>query len=142
MSSNGEISYGVNDYVIDMDDELNEIPNNAEAGSTAYSIESGNTYIKNNMNEWSILNTNTGSSGGSVDLPDNILYSYEMNYDEFWENKNNKTLEDGLYEVTLNDAVAPMAQTSMVELPYDYNLEGTCNENLCWILDYAYENLL
>lgn len=142
MSSSGEISYGVNDYVIDTDDELNEIPNNAEAGSTAYSIESGTTFIKNNMNEWSILNTSNGSGGGTVDLPDNLLYSYNMEYDEFWENKNNGTLEDGLYEVTLNDAVTPIAQTSMVELPYDYNLEGTCNESLCWILDYAYGNLL
>lgn len=142
MSSNGEISYGVNDYVIDTDNELNEIPNNAAAGSTAYSIESGTTFIKDNMNEWSILNTSNGSGGGTVDLPDNLLYSYDMGYNEFWENKNNETLEDGLYKVTLNDTVTPIVQTSMVELPYEWALEGTYNDNLCWILDYAYANLL
>lgn len=138
MSSNGEISYGVNDYVIDTDNELNEIPSNAEGGSTAYSIESGTTFIKDNMNEWSILNTSNGSNSEIVELPDNILYSYEMDYDEFWDNYNNDNLMDGLYDTSINQAIIP------VVINYDTKLSPITVEEkeAVWILGYNSETLL
>lgn len=139
MSSGGEVSYGVNDYVIDTDDELNEIPNNAEAGSTAYSIESGTTFIKNNMNEWSVLNTSNGpGGGGAIELPDNILYSYEMTEEEFWDNYNNSNLVDGLYAVDINQAIVP------TNIAYNFELdsEAIVKDDYCWMLSYDDTSLL
>jgi hypothetical protein len=143
MSSGGKVTYGVNEYVIDKDNEVTKIPNTAAAGSTAYSIESEMTFIKDNGGNWVVKNAAGSNNGGnSIELPDNILYSYEMEYNEFWDKKNNNVLEDGLYKVTLNDAVAPVAETTIVELPSPGLLKGTCDEKLCWILDYSNNALL
>ena len=97
MSSGGKVTYGVNEYVIDKDNEVTKIPNTAAAGSTAYSIESETTFIKDNSGNWVVKNAAGSNNGGnSIELPDNILYSYEMEYNEFWDKKNNNVLEDDL----------------------------------------------
>jgi hypothetical protein len=141
MSSNGEISYGVNDYVIDTDDELNEIPNNAEGGSTAYSIESGTTFIKDNMNEWSVLNTSAGSGGGIIELPDNILYSYEMTEEEFWDGYSQGLLSDGLYGYDEEGLYYPI-NTTNIQLSPNININSINYNNFCWAISYNCEVLL
>lgn len=138
MSSNGEVQYGVNDYVIDFDSELDQIVR-AEAGSTAYSIESGTTFIKDNSKNWNVFTNNSGGgSGGGGDtpeLPDNILQTYEMSHEEFWDNYNTGNLGTGLYEVTIEDGLIATS------LPIDYKLnfggQGIItNDNYGWVLSY------
>ena len=97
IASNGEVNYGVNEYIIDNNNELNQIPQSAAAGSTAYSIEDGKTYIKNNKNQWIEYQLNNSSGGGIINLPDNIICSYDMTEEEFWNNYNNGLLNDGFY---------------------------------------------
>lgn len=141
MSSNGEISYGVNDYVIDTDDELNEIPSNAEGGSTAYSIESGTTFIKDNMNEWSILNTSASSGGGIIELPDNILYSYEMTEEEFWNGYSQGLLSDGLYGYDEEGLYYPV-NTVNIQLSPNVTMNSVNYDNFCWAISYNFDTLL
>lgn len=140
MSSNGEISYGVNDYVIDTDDELNEIPSNAEGGSTAYSIESGTTFIKDNMNEWSVLNTSAGSGGGISELPDNILYSYDLTEEEFWDGYSQGLLSDGLYGYTEEGFYHPLDNELQPNI-YPF-LDNVVYNDTCWAIGYNLNTLL
>lgn len=140
MSSNGEISYGVNDYVIDTDDELNAIPSNAEGGSTAYSIESGTTFIKDNMNEWSVLNTSAGSGGGISELPDNILYSYDLTEEEFWNNYSQGLLSDGLYGYTEEGFYHPLDNELQPNI-YPF-LDNVVYNDTCWAIGYNLNTLL
>ena len=134
MSSNGEVQYGVNDYVIDFDSELDQIVR-AEAGSTAYSIESGTTFIKDNSKNWNVFTNNSGGGGDTPELPDNILQTYEMSHEEFWDNYNTGNLGTGLYEVTIEDGLIATS------LPIDYQLnfggQGIItNDNYGWALSY------
>lgn len=144
MSSNGEVQYGVNDYVIDFDSELDQIVR-AEAGSTAYSIESGTTFIKDNSKNWNVFTNNSGGgSGGGGDtpeLPDNILQIYEMDYNEFWDNYNTGNLLDGLYDVQLDETFT--VNTNL--LPCDLgtpNLNKIVYNGYGWIFSYESNVLL
>ena len=109
-------TYGVNEYVVDTDQEINDIQN-AKVGSTAYSIESGNEYLKTQNGTWTIKGV--GAGGGSsdpIDLPDNLLYSYNMTEEEFWDNYSNGTLNDGLYAYESIEGLYSSVNTLSTEL--------------------------
>lgn len=57
----GKTAYGINNYVIDTDNELSQIPSYVKSGSTVYSIENGKTFIKNNQGEWIVWNNNNNN---------------------------------------------------------------------------------
>lgn len=121
ISSNGEIHYGVNEYIIDTNKELEKIPLSAAAGSTAYSIEDGKTYIKNNKNQWMEYQLNEVSGGGIINLPDNIIYSYDMTEEEFWDNYNNGLLNDGFYNYQVNEFDFQVNSSTVIDAMADYN---------------------
>ena len=145
-SANGEVAYGVNEYIIDTDTELANIPKSAEAGSTAYSVSSGSTFIKGNDGNWSVKNAGAssgdGDQGGStiIELPDNLLYSYEMSEEEFWNEYSNGTLIDSLYGYNEEGLYYPvntkeLQPTPIPELSLVYN-------NTCWAVSYTRDSLL
>lgn len=140
MSSNGEVQYGVNDYVIDFDSELDQIVR-AEAGSTAYSIESGTTFIKDNFNKWNVFTNNSGGGGVTPELPDNIIQTYEMELEEFWDNYNAGNLGTGLYEVVIEDGL--IATSLPIDYKLNYGGQGiVTNDNYGWVLSYEDLTLL
>lgn len=51
-SSNGEIVYGVNEYVLDTSEDLKNLPPHCAMGSSAIVISTGEVYMKNSSNEW------------------------------------------------------------------------------------------
>ena len=52
MSINGKPAYGVAEYVCDYTSDIEKLPTNCSAGSTAYIIEDGSYYIMNSLKEW------------------------------------------------------------------------------------------
>lgn len=58
----GKTAYGINNYAIDTDNELSQIPSYVKSGSTVYSIENGKTFIKNNQGEWIVWNNNNNNN--------------------------------------------------------------------------------
>ena len=64
VSQSGHISYGLKHYVCDLDSDINNLPITDIAGSEAYVIDSGKTYILSNSHEWTIKKI----SSSSVDI--------------------------------------------------------------------------
>lgn len=52
ISSNGETVYGVNEYVVDTDNDIKDLPAHCAMGSSAIVISTGDVYMKNSSNEW------------------------------------------------------------------------------------------
>lgn len=52
ISQSGHVSYGVKEYVCDTMADLNLLPIDGKAGSQAYVIEEGLTFILNHKGEW------------------------------------------------------------------------------------------
>lgn len=131
-------SYGVNEYVVDTTSELNQIKN-AGIGSIAYSIEDGNEYIKTNNGIWILKQTSSGgaSPSGPIDLPDNILYSYEMTEEEFWGNYSNGTLNDGLYDYNIATGLDIISKDFSDTCDFGNTTEPLLYNNTIWVYGYA-----
>jgi len=55
ISSNGQIRYNVDEYVIDTPDDLKNMPRQAAPGSTAICTSTGDVYMKNGTGKWVAL---------------------------------------------------------------------------------------
>lgn len=63
ISQSGHVSYGIKEYVCDTLADLNLLPVDGKAGSSAYIIEEGLTFILNHKGEWKEKkNFNKGAS--------------------------------------------------------------------------------
>ena len=63
ISNSGQIAHGIRNFVLDTQDDVENLPTGIPAGSKAYVIESGVSYILNSKGEWS--QDMSASSGGS-----------------------------------------------------------------------------
>ena len=54
-ASNGEVLYGVNEYVCDTPEDIVDLPLNCSMGSTALVISTGQIYMRNSEGEWILL---------------------------------------------------------------------------------------
>ncbi len=54
-STNGQISYNVDEYVIDTPDDLEKLPKRSAPGSAAICTSTGDVYIKNASGKWVVL---------------------------------------------------------------------------------------
>ena len=61
VSQSGHTSYGLKHYVCDLDSDINNLPITDIAGSEAYVIESGETYILSNAHEWKVKRSSSSS---------------------------------------------------------------------------------
>lgn len=52
ISTNGDIQYNVNEYVIDEPEDLNSLPKNCVMGSTALCLSNSSVYMKNSKGKW------------------------------------------------------------------------------------------
>lgn len=55
ISTNGQIQYNVNEYVIDTPDDLKKLPISCAMGSTAICTSTGDVYIKNGSGKWVVI---------------------------------------------------------------------------------------
>lgn len=67
ISTNGDIQYNINEYVVDEFNDLKKLPSNCKMGSIAYCIADGNYYVKNSKGEWKPKTSpSSGSSGNTT----------------------------------------------------------------------------
>lgn len=52
ISTNGQVQYHVDEYVIDTPDDIKKLPLNAAPGSAAICTSNGEVYMKNGSGEW------------------------------------------------------------------------------------------
>ena len=55
ISTNGQVQYNVDEYVIDTPDDLKKLPVRSAMGSVALCTSTGDVYIKNGSGEWVII---------------------------------------------------------------------------------------
>lgn len=63
ISTNGQIQYNVNEFIIDKPEDLKKLPNKSVMGSTAFCISNSMVYIKNSQGQWVSLDGNESDSG-------------------------------------------------------------------------------
>ena len=78
----GEILYGVKEYIIDSMDDVKDLPTNVRPGSIAMLVPSGVKYILNGKKEWVLLmqSSGGGSEGGNTEILEELLRQYDANY--------------------------------------------------------------
>lgn len=52
ISTNGQVQYNVNEYVVDSTDDLENLPKSAAMGSVALVTSTGEVYIKDGLSSW------------------------------------------------------------------------------------------
>ena len=55
ISTNGQIQYNVDEYVIDSPNDLEKLPKKSAQGSVALCTSTGDVYIKNSSGEWIVI---------------------------------------------------------------------------------------
>lgn len=55
ISTNGQIQYNVDEYVIDSPDDLKNLPKKSAQGSAAICTSTGDVYIKDGTGKWVII---------------------------------------------------------------------------------------
>lgn len=74
-SNSGRVSYGVKRLILDTATELADLDTkNLYTGSTAFIIESSETYMLNSKKEWKKVNLGTNSGGGGGGTGDETIY--------------------------------------------------------------------
>ena len=55
LSQNGEVQYGVNEFVIDSPEDLKKLPDKTAMGSSALCLSNSEVYMKNSSGEWQAI---------------------------------------------------------------------------------------
>ena len=74
LSQSGKVTYGIQEFVIDTDDDVENLPIDIPMGSMALSIDSGKVFILNSQDEWK----NIGSVGSSS--TENIPFAHSRKF--------------------------------------------------------------
>lgn len=64
ISTNGQIQYNVDEFVIDTPEERKSLPRKSVMGSIALCLSTSDVYIKNGKGEWVLLGDSSGGGGG------------------------------------------------------------------------------
>lgn len=98
LKQNGEVPYGINEYVVDTKAEMFRISKNVSMGSSVFVVEENKTYILNGKKEW-VEKLSANISMPSEDYLKNIPIIDNGNY------FNATNVEDALQEIgaTLKD---------------------------------------
>lgn len=62
----GETLYGIKEFVLDTKEDLQNLPTNIKAGSSALIISTGAVYMLNGSKEWVEIGAVAANEGGSV----------------------------------------------------------------------------
>ena len=69
ISNSGHVAHGIKEFVLDTQNDLENLPVDIQAGSTAKVIETGISYILNSQGEWSQDMSASGSGSGAPGAP-------------------------------------------------------------------------
>ena len=69
ISNSGHVAHGIKEFVLDTQDDLENLPVDIQAGSKAYIIETGISYILNSQGEWSQDMSASGNGSGAPGAP-------------------------------------------------------------------------
>lgn len=61
----GEIVYGIKEYLLDSSADITELPTNIRSGSTAIVIPTGVKYVLNGSKKWVLMGGQNSSGGGN-----------------------------------------------------------------------------
>lgn len=67
IAQSGHATYGIKEYICDTITDIDSLPIDDKAGSTAYVIEDGNTYILSHSHEWKKKKTFTNGSSEELE---------------------------------------------------------------------------
>lgn len=62
-ANDDDILYGIQKYIVDTEEDMENLPNHTRAGSTAFVIETSTTYILNHSKEWKKIKDNSATPG-------------------------------------------------------------------------------
>ena len=69
ISNSGHVAHGIKEFVLDTQNDLENLPVDVQAGSKAYIIETGMSYILNSQGEWSQDMSASGNGSGAPGAP-------------------------------------------------------------------------
>lgn len=55
ISTNGQVQYNVDEYVVDTPEDLKKLPTRSAMGSAAVCLSTGDVYIKDGNGEWKVI---------------------------------------------------------------------------------------
>lgn len=64
VSTNGQIQYNVDEFVVDTPDDIKKLPNRSVMGSMALCLSTSDVYVKDGKGKWVIIGGDGGSGGG------------------------------------------------------------------------------
>ena len=77
VASSGNVSYGVQNLVLDTPTDLTQLGTNFTVGSTAFIISTSERYMLNSQKEWVLIQSGNGGSGGGGDIDPDATYIYD-----------------------------------------------------------------
>ena len=61
----GEILYGIKEFLLDAEEDVVDLPTNIKSGSSAIVLSTGNVYFLNGAKQWVPMMSNNTSNGGN-----------------------------------------------------------------------------
>lgn len=74
ITENGITKYGIVEFIIDTEADIENLPGGIAPGSIAFVVESSKTYMLNNDLEWKLVNLSGGGDGGGSGLTDELIF--------------------------------------------------------------------
>lgn len=62
----GEVLYGIKEFLLDSKDDLKDLPTNLRSGSSAFIIPTGEVYFLNGSKKWVPVGSSSSNSGDST----------------------------------------------------------------------------
>lgn len=78
VSTNGQIQYNVDEFVVDTPDDIKKLPNRSVMGSMALCLSTSDVYVKDGKGKWVIIGGDSGSGGGGEDGGSSTTISYNI----------------------------------------------------------------
>lgn len=66
----GELLYGIKEFLLDSESDLSALPTNIKSGSSALVISTGKKYFLNGEKKWVALGSSSNSNGGDSSSED------------------------------------------------------------------------
>ena len=78
-ANRNRVAYDIKKFIVDLTSDIQTLPTDCSAGSTAFVIEKSSRYMLNNNKQWVKIQSNSGSSsgggeGGGDDPDTEIIY--------------------------------------------------------------------
>lgn len=62
-ANRNKVAYDIKRFIVDLTSDIQTLPTDCSAGSTAFVVENSSRYMLNNNKQWVKIQTSSGSSG-------------------------------------------------------------------------------